>query len=239
MEKKLNSYSVIVQARLSSARLPSKVLISVQGKKIIELIIERLKKSKLIDKIIIAIPKNQQNNKLKVFLKKKNIIIFSGSEKNVLKRYYEAAKKYKIKNIIRITADCPFVDSQIIDKMIKYFDKNKFEYLTNRIDANFPDGLDIEIFKFKTLQKVNKIAKKKDHKEHVTQFIYENEKMFKIGKYKYYEDFSHLRLTLDEVFDLKIIKFIYNHFKPSIYFNLDDIIKLYRKNKDRFKSTHS
>ena len=122
---------LIVQARLNSNRLPSKVLLKIGNKTILEIINSRLKKIKLIDKIVYAIPKSKNNLKLFNFLNKKKLNIFLGSEKNVLQRFLNVSKKYKAKNIVRITADCPFVDRNLIQKMMKFYLNNDFQYVSN------------------------------------------------------------------------------------------------------------
>ena len=150
MEKKLK-ITAIVQARLKSSRLPNKVLEKINSKTIIEIINERLKVSKLINNIILSIPKT--DFKLIKFFKKKKIKYSAGSENNVLKRFYQCAKKDKSDLVIRVTADCPLVDAEIIDKMIISFKSyENLDLLTNYFPPTFPDGLDIAIFNFKTLE---------------------------------------------------------------------------------------
>ena len=148
--------AIIVQAREESVRFPKKVLYSISGKPLIINILDRLKKSKLKNTIIVAIPKNKKNIDLEKILKKNKHKVFKGHEENVLKRYYDAAKKYKADIIIRITADCPFVDSKIIDKLIKILIEKKFDYASNTLKLTYPDGLDTEVFTFKALKEAQK-----------------------------------------------------------------------------------
>jgi len=179
MEKKLK-ITAIVQARLNSTRLPGKVLLKIKLKSILEIIQARLKESKYVNKIIFAIPKNDKL--LKNFLKKKKFNYFLGSNENVLQRYYECAKKNKSNIIVRITADCPLIDSGIIDNMIKIFKKNKLDLITNYFPPSFPDGLDVSIFSFKLLKETFLKAKNKYEKEHVVPYmIYKKN----IKKYNY------------------------------------------------------
>ena len=127
----------IIQARLGSKRFPQKILKKVEGKSIIELIISRLKLSKKINQIVVAIPKTKIDDKLNDFLKKRKITIFRGSEKNVLKRYYDAANYFKSNTIVRITSDCPLVDYKIIDKMIDILNKKKKIILRMQVPLHF------------------------------------------------------------------------------------------------------
>ena len=138
--------TIIIQARVSSTRFPSKVLKKIQGLSIIELIVKRLKKAKLVNDIIVATPNNKENKILIKHLIKKNIRYFCGSENDVLSRYYFAAKKNNSKIIIRITGDCPIVDPKIVDEFISNFKKNNYDYLSNTNPWTFPDGLDVEVF---------------------------------------------------------------------------------------------
>ena len=146
--------SVIIQARYNSSRFPGKIFSQIKKKKIIEILIERLSKSKKIDNIIVACTKNKEDDKLEKTCKKYKIKIFRGSEKNVFERYYQAAKKFNVKNIIRITADCPLIDPKVLDSFIEKFFSKNYDYLSNVIEPTFPDGMDIEIFKFQIIQKL-------------------------------------------------------------------------------------
>ena len=140
---------IIVQARLNSSRFANKVLKKINKKTIIEIIFKRLQKVKNADEIVFSIPKNKREKKLKRILTKNNAKVFLGKEKDVLDRYYKTAKSYKATTIVRITADCPLVDSQLIDEMIAFYKKNNYEYLSNTIKPTYPDGIDIEIFQQK------------------------------------------------------------------------------------------
>lgn len=236
MEKK--NIHIIVQARLNSTRLNEKVIKKINGKTIIEILYDRLKKVNLCDKIIFAIPKNKKNNKLKKILKSINIKnIFEGSDENVLSRYYNSAKKFNSNIIIRVTADCPILDPKIIDKMIKKFITLKINYLSNTLVPSFPDGYDVEIFDFKTLEDAYKKSSSIFEREHVTPFIIKNKKIKKFN-YKNKLDLSFLRITLDEDLDLIQLKKIFSTFKSNS-FGLKEIIKLYKKNPQLFNINKS
>ena len=117
MVKKKNKITAVIQARLNSIRFKNKILKKIKGKEVIKILIERLKLSKEINDIIVAIPNTRSNDSLELFLKKNNINVFRGSEKNVLKRFLECSRKNNINNIVRITSDCPLIDPKILDKM--------------------------------------------------------------------------------------------------------------------------
>ena len=227
----MSAATIILQARITSKRLRNKVLKKIKGKTIIEIMIERLKFSKFYKGLIIAIPKNKKNKKLYDFLRSKGLNVQTGDENNVLRRYYSIAKKNKIKNIIRLTSDCPLIDYKIIDKVANKFFKEKLDHVCT--DKSFAEGLDCEIFSFQTLKKIFKKAKFNSEKEHVTLFIKNNLKMFKTDKVKNTQDHSNYRFTLDEKKDFQVIKKIINRF-PSIikneYISSEKIINFLRKN---------
>ena len=233
MEIKNNKVLAIIQARYLSSRLPGKVLKKINDKTILEILIARLSKSKYISKIIIACSSNEMDKEIIKISKKIKVDHFIGSEKNVLSRYYFAAKKYRFENIVRITADCPLIDPDIVDLVIKNFFNKKVNYATNGAPPTFPDGLDVEIFKFQELKKAYKNAKSNYDKEHVTPYIIKNKNIRKFNL-KNKDDLSRLRVTLDEPKDFIVIKKVIEHFKNKPFFNLADLMKYYKKNKNIF-----
>ncbi len=207
--------AIIVQAREDSVRFPKKVLYPISRKPLIINILDRLKKSKLKNIIIVAIPNNKKNINLEKILRKNKYKVFRGHEENVLKRYHDAAKKYKADIIIRITSDCPFVDPKIIDKLINTLIEKKLDYASNTIKPTYPDGLDAEVFTFKALQEAQKKAKSKYDKEHVTPYIKKNKK-FKKFNLEYKTDVSSFRLTVDEKRDIELVEFAFKNFNSKI-----------------------
>ena len=133
---------IIVQARYSSSRFPGKILRKINNKTLFEILVLRLKKIKNVNNIIIACTNNYNDIKIIQLCQKMNLKYYSGSENNVLERFYLAAKKYKSKNIIRVTSDCPLIDPKIVNAGIKVFLKKKVDYLSNFYSPTFPDGLD-------------------------------------------------------------------------------------------------
>ena len=218
---------VIIQARETSSRLPRKVLKRIYGNlNVLDVLFLRLRKSKKINKILFAIPNNQKNLNLKRYLISKQYEYFLGPENDVLKRYYLAAKKFKAKHIVRITSDCPLIDGKVLDEHINFYIKSKTDYLTNQINRTYPDGYDIEIFSYKLLSKINKLAKLKEDREHVTTYIKRN--YHNIKTYDYKENLSKLRLTIDYEKDLQQIKKILKFFGGT-KFSLEDISKFCKR----------
>ena len=151
-KKKRKNIVAIIQARQTSTRLPNKVLKKICNIPLIKILLARLSKSKKINEIILSIPDNNKNLKLYKEATSWHETIYKGDEKNVLKRYYYAAKKYKADIILRITGDCPLIDSKLVDNLINFFERKKVDYASNNLIATFPHGLDMEVFSFKSLK---------------------------------------------------------------------------------------
>ncbi len=195
----------IVQARTGSKRFPNKVLNNIYGKTLIEHVIDRLKKVKKIKKIIVATSNKKQDFKLISLLRKKKILFFAGSEKNVALRLYKAAHKHKKKYFIRINGDSPMIDGKIISKMISQFKKqDQIDILSNIFPRNFPKGQSVEIIKTKILK--NNIKKMSNfEKEHVSKYFYKNHTKFKIKNFdnkKGKKNFKKFKFAIDTKEDL-------------------------------------
>ena len=228
----MKKITAIVQARVGSNRLRGKVLKKIKGKENIIILLERLSKAKKIDKIIVAIPKTKENRKLKLILLKNNYEVFEGDSNNVLKRYFDCASKFSSKHIMRVTGDCPLVDAELVDKLSSIYMKGNYDYVSNIQDRSFPDGMDLEIFSFKALKEANKKLIYLSDKEHVTNYFLRSKRISKYNL-KQNENLSNLRITLDNIYDFKLISFIFNNFK-GIHFNQKSIINLYKENKNIF-----
>lgn len=239
MEKKKEAITaVIVQARMNSSRFYGKVLKKINKQSLLEILLFRIKTLKETDKIIVATSNSFADKKIVRLCKKNGFDYFVGSEKNVQARYYNAAKKFNVKNIIRITADCPLIDIYIIKKIKKlYFDRGGMEYVSNVIFPTFPDGMDVEMFPFELLRK--RVEKKVSNfeKEHVTTFFVK--KKIKKNNLFYNNDYSSLRLTVDTIYDYQIIKNLIKYFNNNIFINLNDIISLYDTHPCFFKKNQN
>ncbi len=225
---------IIIQSRIGSKRLPNKVLKKIKNFNITECLIKRLENTNYVSDLIFAIPDNKDNDKLFKFLKNKKCKIYRGSEKNVLERYYKAAKENKSDIIIRITGDCPFVDRRLVEGLIKKYILLKPDYLSNISPPTFPDGLDVEIFSFKALDFANKNANTLYEKEHVTTKI-RNSNKFKIKNISNNEDLSFIKISIDTQKDFLKIKKIFSYFKYNMKFSYKKLLerkninKLFRK----------
>lgn len=222
--------TVIIQARSGSERLPKKVLAHIQDKPMIWHVIQRVKRVKGIKQIILATTTRKSDQILLRIAKETKINFFVGNTYDVLDRYYRCAMTYSADPIIRITGDCPLLDPVLITKMLQFYSKHHYDYVSNTLKPTYPDGLDVEIFSFKTLEKIWKNARLRSDREHVTSYIKNNLRQFKTFNYTNNEDLSAHRWTVDEKQDLKFVRKIYSLMKPRKYFTTRQILNLISKN---------
>ena len=225
----------IIQARMNSSRLPGKVMMKILDKPVIEHMLLRVKKAKLLDEIWLATSNNEIDNCLESLAIKNKIFCFRGSETDVLSRFEKIVKKSIPDLIVRLTGDCPLIDPYLIDLIIKFALENteKYDYVGNSLIPTFPDGLDVEVFTAEALLKATKISNLIE-REHVTPQIHKyhkkNKSNSKIGHYIGDTNFSNLRLTLDEKEDFELIKIIFENLYPlNENFSWLDILSLLTK----------
>ena len=198
----------VVQVRTKSKRLPNKALLPLDGIPVIGYMLERLKYSKLIDKILVATTSSESDNELSDYVKKLGIEVYRGSTDDVLKRVYEAAKKYCPDSVIRLTGDCPLIDPIIVDKLIIDFHKKNIDYSST--DSSFAEGLDAEIIKFNVLKICYEEARLISEREHLTQYIYNNKNRFNMHSIKNCCDDSTIRIVIDEKQDYEMVSKLVN-----------------------------
>lgn len=227
----------IIQARMGSKRLPGKVMKKINSIPLIEYLLLRLSRAKTLDSIIVATSDQAENLPLINFLESKGYNVTSGSEMNVLERYFIAAKNSEADAIVRITADCPLIDPQIVDDVVTKFKENQSDYSSNVSPRTFPDGLDVEVFSMNALEKAYENATENFDKEHVTPFIRENN-VFHQTSHVNEVDLSNLRWTVDEQPDFDVIEKIFKHFAPDIYFDWKQVLELEKSKPEIFKINH-
>jgi len=208
----------IIQARVGSSRLPGKVMMQIVDKPVIEHVYLRTLRSQLIDDVIIATSTNVENQRLINHLDSLKIKHFRGYEDDVLGRFIQVIDKYNLQiddSIVRITADCPLIDANIIDQVIKLHIENRNDYTSNTLIRSYPDGLDCEVVKVKLLKDIVGYPLNKSHKEHVTSYIVENKHMFKTQNLLNILDHSNLRWTLDTIEDFRYIEKVFKKLYPQ------------------------
>ncbi|MFA3784069.1 cytidylyltransferase domain-containing protein [Melioribacteraceae bacterium 4301-Me] len=225
----------IVQARMSSSRLPGKVLLPILNKPLLIRMIERIQKAKLKGKLIVATSVSNDDDVIEQLCKQNNIECFRGHPTDLLDRHYKAAVKYKADAIAKIPSDCPLIDPNIIDKVFSFYlqNVNKFDYVSNLHPATYPDGNDVEIMSFNSLKKAWSEATKDFEREHTTPYIWENPHLFKIGNVEW-ETGKNLstteRWTIDYEEDYLFIKTVYEElYLDNHDFGINDILTLLQK----------
>lgn len=236
--KKQLKIVTIIQARLGSSRLPGKVLLPLAGEPLLLRMYERVCYSGNAGEIVIAITDDENDNKLLKLCEQNDIKVFRGSTFDLLDRHYQAAKKFNADAIVKIPSDCPLIDPEIIDKVILYYigNKEKYDFVSNLHPPSYPDGNDVEIMSFKTLETAWKEARKDFEREHTTPYIWENPEKFRIGNVSWETGLNYSmthRFTIDYIEDYEFIKKVYEelHYKNA-RFGLNEILTLLEKHPE-------
>ena len=222
---------------MGSTRLPEKIFKKINGLTVLECLLEQLSYSKLLTNKIIATSTKTEDDLIVNFAKSNKIDFFRGQELDVLDRYYQCAKKFNLKNIVRITSDCPFIDPTIIDKVLSIYKSGNYDYVSNFYKNRCPSGFEVEVFSFSCLES-SWIKANGDEREHVTKFIYNNPKYFKIGSFDNDKSYDNLHLSVDTEHDLKLISSLYNKInsKPIL---LSNVLKILKQNPNLLKINNS
>ena len=202
---------LVTQARTGSTRLPGKVLKEVNGTSLLQIHLDRLKKCTKVAKIIVATTVNDEDAVIYNNAIEWGYNASRGSELNVLNRFYEAVKDENADWIVRVTSDCPLLDSKLVDDVIAFAQNHDYDYVSNGLIEHFPDGQDVEVFKFSALKIAWEKAELKSELEHVTPYIRNNangkgDNLFSAINYACEQDFSHIRMTVDEPRDFDLIE---------------------------------
>lgn len=219
---------VIIQARMGSTRLPNKILLPLAGHKMIEHVLERASLIEGVSEVVLATTNLKEDDILENIALDMGVSLYRGSEKNVLDRYYQAAKISKADHIIRITSDCPLIDPYLSSSLLKEYLNQSYDYAHL---TGFPRGLDTEVFSYRSLQKCSDYARMEYQKEHVTPYIYENPREFKIYDFESDIDHSYLRWTVDTEEDYKAIELIYKFLSTESY-SWKSVLKIINENPE-------
>lgn len=228
----MNSHTlVILQARMSSQRLPGKVLLILNDKPMIYWQIKRILRAKLITKLVVAISEHPSDDILANYLDEIAQEYIRGPLDNVLERFVQVDKFYNPQSIVRLTGDCPFVMPEIIDSVVNLFNETKSDYVSNVVKLTFPDGLDVEVFKADVLKKLEKFPLTRIEKEHVTLGILNRKNDFIISNYSNSKNLSHYRWTVDTTDDYNFVSKIFANFRSNeISFTFEDIQRFIEDN---------
>jgi spore coat polysaccharide biosynthesis protein SpsF len=228
-----------IEARMTSSRLPGKVLLDYCGKTNLQHIIERLKRSKYIDEVVVATTLNDQDNPIVELCEKIGCKYFRGSENDVLLRVLESAKSVNADIIVEITGDCPVIDWRHVDKLVEMLFSGEYDYAANIIKRTFPRGFDTQVFPLSVLEEVNELTKSPVDHEHVSIYIYTHPEKYRLINWQAEESMNHpeFEITLDTREDYEVINKIYNMLYPlKPDFSAEDVIELLMKNPELIKN---
>jgi spore coat polysaccharide biosynthesis protein SpsF len=231
-KRELKKVVTIIQARVSSTRLPKKVLLPLVGEPLLVRMAERVMAASLVGEVVVATSTSEEDNTIENVCRQKSIKIYRGSKLDLLDRHYQCALKYKADVVVKIPSDCPLIDSATIDEVLnKFLNSNEdFDYVSNLHPATFPDGNDVEVMSFAALENAWVNAHAKMELEHTTPYIWENPNKFKIGNVTWEMgldySMSH-RWTIDYLEDYQFINQVYHELYPTKKcFTINDILKL-------------
>lgn len=223
----------VIQARMAASRLPGKVLKDIGGKPMLLRVVERTCMAKRIDEVLVATTLDPADDAVQDLCEQQGIALFRGSMDDVLDRYYQAAKTSHADIIVRITADCPLIDAQLIDQTITEFTNRKVDFAATRLPPpfkrTFPIGLDVEVVSFHALERAWHEAVEKHEREHVLPYLYEKEGRFRIFILNNPVDYGAMRWTVDTQQDLELVRAIYQRFHPREDFSWREVLDLFKR----------
>ena len=209
----------IVQARMGSTRLPGKVLADIAGRPMLWHVVKRVRRAITLQQVIVATSTATADDAVAAFCRAHEIECYRGSENDVLDRYYRAAQSFGAEIVVRVTGDCPLIDAEVIDDVIRVFLADQCDYASNTLRITYPDGLDTEVFSFAALEKAWRQARLASEREHVTPYLRDSER-FRVASVEHRGegDIGRLRWTVDEPCDLAFVRALYEHFNGRAYF---------------------
>ena len=204
---------IITQARLGSSRLPNKVMMKIGHRTMLSLHLQRLLNSSRASMTVVATTKEEGVDLILEECNTIGVSVYQGSLSDVLDRFYQAARRFNANIVVRVTSDCPLIDSSLVDELIEKLVTEKLDYCSNTLTEDFPDGQDIEVFTFEALEQAWREAKLKSDREHVTPYIKRNSdfnggSLFKAADLKCFKNMNAIRITVDEQSDLDFIRLL-------------------------------
>ena len=227
--------ATVIQARMSSTRLPGKVMLPILGKPLLVRMVERVAASELAGQIVVATSTNHDDDEIEKLCIREKIKCFRGHLTDLLDRHYQSGKKFGADAVVKIPSDCPLIDPKVIDKVLRFYLNNseKYDFVSNLHPATYPDGNDVEIISFGALEKTWKEADKNFEREHTTPYIWENPDKFNIANIEWETGLDYStshRWTIDFEEDYILIKNIYEELYPNNpTFSLNEILDLLKR----------
>jgi len=217
----------IIQARMGSTRLPGKILKPILGEPMLARMLERVKRAKKIDAIVVATTDKSEDDATAELARECGVTVFRGSEQDVLDRFYKAAKEARVDTVVRLTGDCVLHDPAVIDEVVQHFLTNKLDY--THTPTNYPEGLDTEVFSFTALERAWKEAQLPSEREHVTPYIRNHSELFRIDDAWKSENADHstMHWSVDTQADFDFVTKVFEQLYPkNPSFNKDDVLAL-------------
>lgn len=222
-----------IEARMTSSRLPGKVLLPLAASPALQRIVERIRRSRYVDEVVVATTINIEDDPIEDLCLRIGCQYYRGSEYDVLQRVLDAAHENKADLIVEITGDCPLVDHRHIDHIIDLYYSGDYDYASNTIERSFPDGFDVQVYKTRILEIVDQLTDDPIDRVHVSYYIYTHPERFKLVNWRAEGElyWPGLGLTLDEQYDYELLKIIYEKLMPiNKDFSAEDVVSLLRKN---------
>lgn len=223
----------IIQGRMASSRLPDKILMEIEGKPMLAWVVDRARKAKRVDQVVVATTTDPSDDPVEVFCRQKGYDCFRGSKLDVLDRFYHAARRFKADVVVRLTADCPLLDPGLVDLVLEKFFAAGADFAANRLPPPFtrtyPIGLDTEVCTFSALKRAWAEASEKHDREHVMPYLYEMEGRFKVVRVEYGQDFGWMRWTVDTPADLALIRQLAARLKAIPDFTWLDVLAIFQR----------
>jgi len=219
----------IVQARMGSGRLPGKVLMDLGGESVLARVVQRVRRAALVHEVIVATSASEKDDAVVAECRRMQVTCFRGSEHDVLDRYYKCAQSHAADAVVRITADCPLIDPDLVDATIQAFLDSPSDYASNALVPAYPRGLDVEVFTMLALARAWREAHRPYEREHVTPYLYEHPELFRLVSITADADYSQYRWTLDTVEDLQLLRAIYASLGIRDDFGWCDVLQLMQR----------
>ncbi len=237
--------TAIIQARMGSIRLPGKVMMKINDEPMLYYVIKQVTSSKKISNIVIATTYLPEDDIIEKYGHELGYTVFRGEPNDVLDRYYQCAKNYNLKTIVRVTSDNPLIDPFVIDKCIEKFQNSHFDYVSNSISKEnqswipslngFPYGIAVEVFNFPSLFSAWKNSTNLLEREHISPYFIKNPNVFKLSSISNHDDFSHIRVTVDYPEDFDFIKSILTYYEKNEIITIKKIVSFVEKNPELLK----
>jgi glutamate-1-semialdehyde aminotransferase/spore coat polysaccharide biosynthesis protein SpsF (cytidylyltransferase family)/predicted dehydrogenase len=228
-EAKEGPVVAIIQARMGSSRLPGKSLAEIEKRPMLWHVIHRVKRASLIDRVVVATSTSPADDAIEKMCRENDVPCYRGSEHDVLDRFYGAARGEKASQVVRITADCPLIDPEVIDRVVRRFQRGDLDYASNAMVRSYPDGLDTEIFSFSALERAWHEASRTSEREHVTPYLRSDKFRTANVENNSTPFYQHYRWTVDEVEDLEFIRAVYRALRDRESFGMKDVLELIEK----------